>query len=161
VTEAPALSKAQRAVLTVLAQFPDGRTKRQLAMLAGYSAKGGGFNNSLSSLRTSGLISRGEPIRVTDEGLAALGEWEPLPEGPALIDHWMGQLSKAEGLALRALLDAYPSALTKAEIAERAGYEANGGGFNNALSRLRTLQLIDGRGEMRADETLACQLQEA
>jgi hypothetical protein len=67
----------------------------------------------------------------------------------------MGQLSKAESAALRALLDAYPAALTKAEVAAQAGYEANGGGFNNALSRLRTLQLIDGRGEMRADETLA------
>jgi uncharacterized protein len=155
VADTGSLSKAQRAVLTVLAQFPDGRTKRQLAMLAGYSAKGGGFNNSLSSLRTSGLIERGEPIRVTEEGLSALGEWEPLPEGPALIDHWMGQLSKAESAALRALLDAYPAALTKAEIAAQAGYEANGGGFNNALSRLRTLQLIDGRGEMRADETMA------
>jgi hypothetical protein len=151
----PPLSKAQRSVLTVLAQFPEGRTKRQLAMLAGYSAKGGGFNNSLSSLRTAGLIERGDPIRVTGEGLAALGDWEPLPEGPALIDHWMGQLSKAESAALRALLDAYPSSLTKAEVAERAGYEANGGGFNNALSRLRTLELINGRGEMRADETLA------
>jgi hypothetical protein len=151
-----ALSKAQRAILTVLAQFPDGRTKRQLAMLAGYSAKGGGFNNSLSSLRTSGLIDRGEPITVTAFGMEALGgEWEPLPEGPALVDHWMGQLNKAEGLALRALLDAWPAALTKAEVAERAGYAADGGGFNNALSRLRTLQLIDGRGEMRADETLA------
>ena len=106
-------------MLTVLAQFPEGRTKRQLAMLAGYSAKGGGFNNSLSSLRTAGLIERGDPIRVTDEGLAALGEWEPLPEGPALIDHWMSQLSKAESAALRALLDAYPASLTKAEVAER------------------------------------------
>jgi hypothetical protein len=155
------LSKAQRAVLTVLAQFPDGRTKRQLAMLAGYSAKGGGFNNSLSSLRTAGYIGRGEPITVTDAGLEALGDWEPLPEGPALVAHWMGQLGKAESLALSALLDAWPNALTKAEIAERAGYAPDGGGFNNALSRLRTLQLIDGRGEMRADETLAQQASEA
>jgi len=153
--DAPALSKAQRAILTVLAQFPDGRTKRQLAMLAGYSAKGGGFNNSLSSLRTSGLIERGDPIRVTPGGVAALGDWEPLPEGPALIAHWMGQLSRAEGAALQALLDAYPSSLTKAEIAGRAGYSAGGGGFNNALSRLRTLQLIDGYGDISADETLA------
>jgi hypothetical protein len=153
------LSKAQRAALTVLAQFPDGRTKRQLAMLAGYSAKGGGFNNALSSLRTSGLIERGEPIVITPAGLAVLGDdWEPLPEGAALIDHWMGQLSKAEGLALGALLDAYPQPLSKAEVAERAGYAADGGGFNNALSRLRTLQLIDGRAELRPDETLAAVL---
>jgi uncharacterized protein len=58
---------------------------------------------------------------------------------------------------LGALLDAWPASLTKAEVAERTGYAADGGGFNNALSRLRTLQLIDGREELRADETLAGQ----
>lgn len=153
-----ALSKAQHAVLTVLAQFPEDRTKRQLGMLTGYSSKGGGFNNALSSLRTAGLITRSEPVTATAQGIAALGgDWEPLPEGPELAAHWLAQLSKAEGLVLRALLDAWPGSLTKAEVAERAGYAADGGGFNNALSRLRTLQLIDGRGELRADETLAAQ----
>jgi uncharacterized protein len=143
----------------VLAQFPVGRTKRQLAMLAGYSAKGGGFNNALSSLRVNGLIGRGEPAVITAAGMTALGDgWEPLPEGAALVEYWLGQLSRAEGLALRALLDAYPQPLTKAEVAERAGYAADGGGFNNALSRLRTLQLIDGRAELRPDETLAAAL---
>lgn len=154
--EPVALGKAQRAILTVLAQFPDGRTKRQVAMLTGYSGKGGGFNNALSALRSGGLIERGEPIRATDAGMAAIGtDWEPLPTGPALAEHWIAQLGRAEGLVLRALIDAYPSSLTKEEIAEQTGYAANGGGFNNALSRLRTLELIDGRGEMRADETLA------
>jgi hypothetical protein len=153
-----ALGRAHRAILTVLAQFPAGRTKRQLGMLTGYSAKGGGFNNALSALRSAGLIERGEPVTATPEGIAAIGdEWEPLPEGPALAEHWMAQLSRAEGLILRALLDAWPSSLPKGEIAARTGYSADGGGFNNALSRLRTLQLIDGRGEMRADETLARQ----
>jgi hypothetical protein len=152
------LSKAQRAILTVLAQFPDGRTKRQLGMLTGYSAKGGGFNNALSSLRSAGLIDRGEPIAATAGGIGALGDnWEPLPEGPELAAHWIGQLSKAEGLVLQALLDVWPSSMAKAEVAERTGYAANGGGFNNALSRLRTLQLIDGSAELRADETLAGQ----
>jgi len=153
-----ALSKAQRAILTVLAQFPDGRTKRQLGMLTGYSAKGGGFNNALSALRSAGLIGHGEPVTATAGGIGALGSgWEPLPEGPELAAHWIGHLSKAEGLILRALLDVWPSSLAKAEVAERTGYAANGGGFNNALSRLRTLQLIDGGAELRADETLAAQ----
>jgi hypothetical protein len=163
--EAPAtgpLSKSARAVLGVLAQFPEGRTKRQLAMLSGYSAKGGGFNNTLSSLRSSNLIERGEPIRITPFGMDAIGDdWEPLPEGPALVEHWMAQLSNAEGLALKVLLEAWPATLTKAEIAERAGYAPDGGGFNNALSRLRTLQLIDGYRDLSADETLAGQAQGA
>ena len=157
-SEPVALGKAHRAILSVLAQFPEGRTKRQLGMLAGYSAKGGGFNNALGTLRSAGLIERGEPITATAAGIAAIGDqWEPLPEGPALAEHWIGTLSKAEGLILRALLDAWPSSLTKDEIAARTGYAASGGGFNNALGRLRTLQLIDGYGEMRADETLAQQ----
>ncbi len=37
-------------------------------------------------------------------------------------------------------------ALTKKEVAARAGYEAKGGGFNNAIGRLRTLELVQGRG---------------
>ena len=51
-------------------------------------------------------------------------------------------------------MDAYPSALNKAEIAAQTGYEANGGGFNNALGRLRTLELVEGRGEIRISGNL-------
>jgi hypothetical protein len=153
-----ALSKAQRAILAVLAQFPDGRTIRQISMLAGYSSKGGGFKNALGALRTAGLIERGDPVRATTEGIAAIGgARELLPTGPALADYWIGQLGRAEGLILRALLDAWPGSMTAPEIGATTGYAPDGGGFKNALGRLRTLQLIDGRGEMRADETLAQQ----
>ncbi len=40
----------------------------------------------------------------------------------------------------------YADTLTKEEVAAKAGYEANGGGFNNTLGRLRTLELVRGRG---------------
>lgn len=70
----------------------------------------------------------------------------------------MAQLSRAEGAILRLLLDAYPSALSKAEIAGRTGYSVNSGGFNGAVARLRTLELVSGSPEMRADETLASAL---
>jgi hypothetical protein len=42
----------------------------------------------------------------------------------------------------------------KEEVADKAGYETNGGGFNNALGRLRTLELVQGRGEIRASDNL-------
>jgi uncharacterized protein len=48
----------------------------------------------------------------------------------------------------------YPAALAKEEVAAKAGYEASGGGFNNALGRLRTLQLVRGRGELKASDNL-------
>lgn len=158
--EAPPLGKAQRAILTVLAQFPDGRTTVQLAMLTGYSAKGGGFRNSLGALRTAGLINRGEPVVATAEGINALGgAWEPLPEGAALLEHWVGQLGKAEGLILREVVGAWPGTLSPAEVAERTGYSPAGGGFRNALGRLRTLLLISGSADLLAEETLAATAQ--
>lgn len=148
------LPKAQRKIMTVLAQFPDGRTKQQLAMLTGYSAKGGGFNNALGALRSVEYINRGEPIVPTAAGLDALGDWEPLPTGRALLDHWLNQLGKAERAILETLAAEYPHSLTKEDVAYSAGYESMGGGFNNALGRLRTLELINRGQEIRLDETL-------
>lgn len=150
------MSQAERKILTALAQYshqyPQGRAKEQLALLTGYSAGGGGFGNALSSLRTRGWVTGAKdgPPRITDAGRAALGSWEPLPTGRALIDYWLARLGKAERAVLQALVAAHPDALTKQEVAGRAGYEASGGGFNNALGKLRTLELITRGAEIRA-----------
>lgn len=152
-----ALSKAERTILSVLAQFPAGRTQQQLAMLSGYSGKSGGFKNALSKLRTSGLINRGQPIVITEFGLEVMdGNYEPLPHGRALLEHWLGVLSKAEREILTVLVAAWPGTMTHTEVADATEYSPSSGGFKNALSRLRTLQLISGYGSgMRADDTLA------
>lgn len=149
------LSGAERKILTVLAQYPGGATKNKVALLTGYAVSGGGFNNSLSSLRTKGFMEGRGELQATDAGLDALGTWEPLPTGPALLDHWVGTLPKAEGLILRALVDEYPQAVPKINLAAATGYAADGGGFNNALSRLRTLELIEGRGDLLASSVIA------
>lgn len=148
------MSKAERKCLTALAQYPAGRQKTQIAILTGYAHNGGGFNNALSALRSKGYAAGSAPILATASGINALGSYEPLPSGRALAEHWMTQLSKAEKSCLQSLIEVYPRALSKPELAKRAGYEASGGGFNNALSRLRTLELISGRGDMTASEDL-------
>ena len=149
------LAAGERRILTALAQYPQGRSKVQVAVLTGYAATGGGFNNYLGALRSRGLIEGdGDRLTITEAGIQALGSWEPLPTGSGLIDYWRGRLGKAERLILETLTQAYPDALTKEEVAARAGYEANGGGFNNALGRLRTLELVQGRGELRASDNL-------
>lgn len=154
-TSGASLSKAERLALTALAQYPEGRTKNQVAILTGYAVNGGGFNNALSSARAAGrLIGAGDRLQITDQGLADLGPFDPLPHGDELLQHWLRQLGKAEKAALLAVVRAYPNALSKEQIAAEAGYEPNGGGFNNALSRLRSLELIEGRGEMTASEAL-------
>jgi uncharacterized protein len=121
----------------------------------GYAPNGGGFNNYLGALRTHALIEgNGERLTITKAGIEALGSWEPLPTGPALIDYWRGRLGKAERLILEALTQAFPAPLSKEAVAAKTGYEANGGGFNNALGRLRTLELVQGHGELRASDNL-------
>jgi hypothetical protein len=149
------LASGERRILTALAQYPEGRSKVQVAVLTGYAATGGGFNNYLGALRSRGLIEGdGDRLTICDAGIQALGSWEPLPMGSELIEYWRGRLGKAERSILEALAQAYPNAITKEEVAARAGYEANGGGFNNALGRLRTLELDHGRGELRASDNL-------
>lgn len=149
------ISKAERAVLTALAQYPQGRTKNQVAILTGYAVNGGGFNNAISACRTAGLLDgSGDRLVITGQGLGDLGEFTPLPMGRDLLQHWLGQLSKAERAVLEVLANSWPHAMTKPELAAHAGYEPNGGGFNNALSRLRTLELISGRGELKASDDL-------
>jgi uncharacterized protein len=127
----------------------------QVAILSGYAPNGGGFNNYLGGLRTRGFIQgNGDRLTIAQAGIQALGSWEPLPTGAALIDYWRGRLGKAERLILETLTQLFPDPLSKEEVAAKTGYEANGGGFNNALGRLRTLELVQGRGQLRASDDL-------
>ena len=146
---------AERKALTALAQYPEGRRKNQVALLTGYAVSGGGFNNALSALGSKSWIAGRDVLKITAAGQAALGHWEPLPAPrPPLLEHWTLHLGKAERAVLQTLARAHPASLTKEQLGAATGYEATGGGFNNALSRLRTLMLIEGRGELRASDTL-------
>lgn len=149
------LPLAERKILTVLAQYPDGRSKTQAAVLTGYSVRGGGFNNALGALNSAQLIDRnGEFLKIRPSGLEALGSFEPLPVGRELFEYWLNNLPAAERKILGVLYEAAGAPLTKQEIADRTGYQASGGGFNNAIGKLRTLELITGRNEIQITETL-------
>ena len=147
-----------RAVVPALSQAPtDRESKVQVAVLTGYAATGGGFNNYLGALRSRGMIQGdGDRLTISETGIQTLGSWEPLPSGSALVYYWRGRLGKAERLILETLAQVYPDALSKEELAVKAGYEANGGRFNNALgpAGLRTLELIQGRCELRVSDNL-------
>ncbi|HEV7405205.1 MAG TPA: hypothetical protein VGO11_19835 [Chthoniobacteraceae bacterium] len=149
------LGRAERAILTVLAQYaPASVAKRRVALIAGYSVNGGGFNNPLSKLRTTELIVGSDPLRITESGRQAIGEVPPLPTGLELLNYWCGELGKAEGLILRALAGAPDGVMHKGELAHVTGYAPDGGGFNNPLSKLRTLELISGSGVLQIAEDL-------
>lgn len=152
-TSGNSLGLAERKILSTLAQYPQGRTLKQVAVITGYASKGGGFRNALSSLRVKGLMQGTDILQPTDAGLKAIrGHYEELPTGQELVNYWKGKLGKAERSILDVVVSAYPNELTLNEIASDAGYESSGGGFRNALSRLRVLELISGRDRIVAND---------
>lgn len=140
------LGRAERAILTVLAQHRNGCTSNKLALLSGYTYSGG-FRNSLSSLRTAGFItgSNTSLMQITDAGLEALGSYDPLPTGDALFEFWLQHpvLGSSEREIMRALR-------RRAALLDGPGLAAlmgrpYSGGFRNSLSTLRTAGLIEGK----------------
>lgn len=133
----PSLSRCARALLGVLAQRGVA-TDSQLSIMSGYRKTSSGFANSLSELRTSGLM-QGTPDRreITEVGRAAAGPSEPLPTGPHLLDYWVRRLSRSEGTLLGVIYSS--ETITRKALSEKSGYSITSSGFVNAISALRLL----------------------
>lgn len=123
----------------------DQPSRVQVAVIARYSPTGGAFQNPLGALRTKGLVeypSAGS-VALTAEGRALAHP----PDAPAtsgeLHARLQGILNGPQWRILSPLIDSYPAALSRADVAAAAGYEANGGAFQNPLGSLRSLGLID------------------
>lgn len=142
-------------MMIALAQRPQGLNRQQLGARAGLSSKSGTFDTYLSRARQAGWIrNAGDRMVLTDLGLRELGNYEPLPTGEQLIAYWMGKVGGGAARILRASCDAYPHGLTREQLGNAAGLSHSSGTFDTYLSRLRTLELIGGRGEIRASEEL-------
>jgi hypothetical protein len=144
------LGKTERSVLTVLVTHGV-RTQSQIAMQAGYSPKSSTVSASLSKLRKMGYVTLSGPIMATPEGVEALGEYEELPSGPALLKWWQTRLGKTENALLTHLLDIYeqegPSGFTNNTIASEAcGYSPSSSTISASMSKLRKLEIAAGWG---------------
>lgn len=139
------LPKAQRIILRVLVQHDRPLTAQQVAVLSGYSQKSSSFANALGGLRSGGLAVGGrDGISATDAGRDAAGDVPAAPVGAALVEHWSGQLGKAERTLLAVLVEQHPGLLTADELANRSGYSRTSSSFNNAIGKLRSLGLAHG-----------------
>lgn len=148
------LQACPRALLNVLvAKHPDYLTAAQLSVMSGYSIKSSGFNNGLSTLRVGGYMVGGrEEMVATELGIQTIGDVVPIPTGKEALEYWKGKLDKCPATMLQVIYDAglmNGKAVGKEYIAEHAGYSTTSSGFNNGLSTLRTLKLIEGYGEMK------------
>jgi hypothetical protein len=148
-----ALGGGERRVLAAIAQHAEGVTREQLTVLTGY--KRSSRDTYLQRLRARGLVADGERLTVTQVGLAELGpDFEPLPTGAALLEHWRGRLPAGERAVLEVAVKAYPEAVDREAITEATGYLRSS--RDTYLQRLRSRQLITepGRGLVRAAEAL-------
>ena len=152
----PTLGKCERAILQVLSSHGPCDSGK-LTLLSGYRYSGG-FKNSLSDLRTAGLIvgANTAVMEITEAGEAA-GPFDSLPTGAALRDYWLNHRSfgVCERSILQALIGEYPGGVNAETLCAITGYQYSGG-FKNSLSCLRTAGLLVGKNTetMRASDTL-------
>jgi hypothetical protein len=115
-----------------------------VAFLAGYTYGGGGFNNPRGALSTKGIVEyRGNKIALTDAGRNVAQAPDMSLTKEELHRRVLDVLPGPEQKLLRVLLEVYPNDIAKDELAERTGYTAGSGGFNNPCGRLRTLGLVE------------------
>jgi hypothetical protein len=117
------LPKGERAVLTAVAQNPDGAARNQISALTGYKQQTRDAYISRLVAKRFVEAPHGELVRVTADGMGALGSsFEPLPTGAALIDHWKGKLPKGERQIFETLVDAWPEGVTREWLTEVTGF---------------------------------------
>lgn len=150
------LAKVERTFLTVLAQQNRALTRNQVAIFAGYSAKSRHVDNVLASLRSNGHIVGGrESIDITDNGIRALGAYDPLPTGAELLAHWMNSLDKAASAFLGVVAGVYPKSISRDDLAVKANYSPTSRHVDNVLATLRSRDLvIGGRDAIRLSDNL-------
>jgi hypothetical protein len=132
--------------------------KSNVATWASQSPSSSGFANNLGALRSRGLISypTGGRVALTEAGRTLAGIGEPITSLDQLHAAWLGRLRGPQGRLLRVLIDHYPRAMERVELAESAGQSPTSSGLANNLGALRSLGLIDypQRGQVAATALL-------
>lgn len=139
---------AKKRILDALAQLevfglmtPDRRT---VAAHASMSPGGGHTNNTISALRTAGLLDypSSGTLALTDAGRNAATYPASPPTLADLHASWLALVSGIQQRILQVVIDSHPDGITREELASRIG-AAEGGHFNNSISALRTLGALD------------------
>jgi uncharacterized protein len=150
------LKQMHRRMLTALAQHPAGLTKAQVLVHTSY-ASSGPVSTAFADLAKAGYVTPGNFLKITDAGIAALGDYDPLPLGDELR-HWLlegDKLSTMEKALLRAVCDVHPSPISKGDILKLAGY-ASSGPVSSAFAKLSAYNYVIPQGQtmLKAAEQL-------
>jgi hypothetical protein len=153
------LSLKQRCILGELAAMETlGRRSVEreiIAVLAGASPTSGSYSQDLATLRRKGLVDfpSGGMLSLTGNGRALADIPAKPPTLSALHDAFV---SKVTGVSpkriLRALIAAYPNALTRAEVARSVDASETSGSYSQNLAFLKSFGVIEypGTGLLKA-----------
>lgn len=141
-----AITSPQQKILDAIAWFESigivEPRQEAVAFLAGYTFGGGAFNNPRSRLNTGGyVVYKGKGISLTDKGRNQAQAPVTSLDKDALQAQVISVLPRPHQEILQALLSLYPHSVSKDQLSEIVG--KRGGAFNNPLSRLRTMGLIE------------------
>lgn len=146
-----------RAILTALAQHREGLTKGQILVHTGYRSSGPVSACFAELARNGWMVPDRGGVAITEQGLQALGAYEPLPTGADLRQHLLngGKCSTMEKAMLKVLFEAYPESIAKGAILEATGY-ASSGPVSAAFARLVALGYARkaGHGTLTAAQEL-------
>lgn len=137
-----ALSVCEQAIVDTLAYYRNGRTRKQIAIEAGYSHTSGSYGAAISRLLKKGMVDSivapsGNGLILTDAGRAVAQK----TKRRNLLEYWKGKLGKCEAALLQALHDT-PHAVERSELAYTTGYSARSGSYGAAISKLLDLALV-------------------
>lgn len=147
----------QRSLLTTLAMHPNGLTKAQMLLFAGYAASGKTSGAFAAFMERGWMVqtSRGT-FELTAAGASALGnDYPQLPVGADLRAHILNeQCNDMERALLQVIIQHYPDPITKAEIHRLASYAASGKTSGAFARFVRVGWAVGNRGTLVASDDL-------
>jgi hypothetical protein len=141
------LAGGKRRILAALAQY--GRMAQGRArVLAGIKSLDT-WNTYFRILKRAGLVAEHDrECQITKAGLTALGDYEPLPTGAKLIDHWLGVLGPGgKNTIFSVLLKRRTHQFTAADLMQASNISSEHT-FNTYIRQLKALGLAEQQGKL-------------
>src|SRR5258708_223725 len=121
--------------------------QRKLSILVDIAPKGGTWRTYMAELRGKGWINGGKDhMQITEEGLQALGEYEPLPTGHELVEYWRRRLGDSGKRAIfDAVVGVYPGSINTNEVSSITGIAQAGGTWRTYMAGVGGAGIIESR----------------
>lgn len=117
------LKSGEIKILCAAAQYPEGISSATLRVLTGFRGTSV-YQYSKAVVASGYAIRHGDLLVATDAGIKALGSnYQPLPTGPALLEHWRSKLDGGEKQIFDLVVAAYPNSVTRQQIIDGTGYK--------------------------------------